>query len=279
MRATIQHIEQELRNVYPKTEIRAFTRLILEHVCGLNFTQQVLMKDTTLDDSVKTIIYQLVKRLKANEPIQYVLGETEFMDQKLKVNPAVLIPRPETGELVQWVTETELPAAPAVIDIGTGSGCIALAIKKMFPGASVSAVDISESALEVARENAGLNNLEVNFFPADVLQWENRSWGRYDAVVSNPPYVREQEKMKMAANVLDFEPGNALFVKDDDPLKFYRLISGFASRYLNNGGWLFFEFNENFGSEMKSLAQHFGFKSIEIRNDLFGKNRMLRCRK
>ncbi len=279
MRATIQHIEQELGNLFPKTEIRAFTRLMLEHVCGLNYTQQVLLKDKPLDDSVKATINEMVSRLKNHEPIQYILGETEFAGLRLKVTPPVLIPRPETEELVQWVTETGLAGNPYVIDIGTGSGCIALALKNIFPDALVRGVDVSDKALELARENAVLNALEVEFYKADILDWEAGSWRNFDVVISNPPYVRNSEREKMEANVLKYESEEALFVPDSDPLIFYRRIAEFAERYLNKSGLLFFEINEGLGHEMLELVQQFGFQEATIRKDLFGKKRMLRCRK
>ncbi len=279
MRATIQYIEQELRDLYPKTEIRAFTRLMLEHVCGLNYTQQVLLNDQLLEDSFKITIGEMVKRLKDHEPIQYIMGEIEFAGLKLMVAPPVLIPRPETEELVQWIAETELPNAPALLDVGTGSGCIALALKYRIPDASVSALDFMEQAIEVAHQNAELNKLEVEFFKTDIMNWETKAWRKLDAIISNPPYVRESEKENMSANVLNYESEKALFVPDNDPLIFYRRITEFANRWLKENGWLFFEINESLGNEMIELVKGFGFKSVEIKKDLFGKDRMLRCRK
>lgn len=265
--------------MYPKTEIRAFTRLMLEHVCGLNYTQQLLLRDQVLENSARDNIRSMVERLKDYEPIQYILGETEFLGMKLQVTSSVLIPRPETEELVHWISETKLPTAAAVLDAGTGSGCIALGIKKLIPGAEVHAFDNSEQALEVAKKNAVLNNLDVDFFKADVYNWESLSWRMYNVIVSNPPYVRESEKEKMETNVLKYEPEGALFVTDANPLIFYRRIAEFAARYLEKGGWLLFEINENFGIEMIDLVKQHGFRTAEIKKDLFGKNRMIRCRK
>jgi len=279
MEATIQHIEKELTGLYPKTEVRAFTRLLLEHVCGLSFTEQVLLRKQELHERHKKAVFDAVERLKNFEPVQYILGETEFFGLKLKVKPGVLIPRPETEELAHWITETALPEKPAVLDIGTGSGCIALALKKQFRQAQVSATDVSAEALEVARENAALNALDVHFFRSDMLQWEKLAWEKYDVVVSNPPYVRESEKAAMFVNVLKFEPKSALFVTDADPLLFYRKISLFAQTHLKKNGWLFFEINENLGEEMVQLLTKAGFCSIELKKDLFGKNRMIRCRR
>ena len=237
------------------------------------------MRDQHLDDTSKTAIRKIVKRLQNHEPVQYIFGETEFLGLKLKISPPVLIPRPETEELVQWVAETGLPRAPALLDAGTGSGCIALALKQKFPEAGVSAFDILEKALEVARINAALNKLDVEFFKADIMNWENYSWGKYDAVISNPPYVRESEKVNMSANVLNYESRKALFVPDEDPLMFYRRITEFANRYLNSNGWLFFEINESLGNKMIDMVKNFGFKDVEVKKDIFGKDRMLRCRK
>jgi release factor glutamine methyltransferase len=279
MEATIQHIEKELTGLYPKTEVKAFTRLILEHVCGLSFTEQVLLRKQKLNERHKKAVYAVVDRLKNYEPVQYILGETEFFGLKLKVTPAVLIPRPETEELAHWIAETALPEKPAVIDMGTGSGCLALAIKKQFPQAQVSATDVSAEALKVARENAALNDLDVHFFQSDMLQWGKYAWDEYDVVVSNPPYVRESEKTAMFANVLKYEPESALFVPDANPLLFYREIASFAQTYLKKTGWLFFEINENLGEEMIQMLEHSGFTSVELKKDVFGKNRMARCRR
>jgi release factor glutamine methyltransferase len=279
MKATIHYIEQELNGLYPKTEVRAFKNHIIEHVCGLDFTRQILMQDMEMDEARQKQIARIIERLKNFEPLQYILGETEFYGLRLKLTPGVLIPRPETEELVQWISETGLPSTPEIIDIGTGSGCIALALKKLFPAANIRAADVSEAALEVARENALINNLDVDFMHADILKWEDFKWQTNNLVVSNPPYVRESEKKLMQPNVLQYEPETALFVSDDDPLLFYRVISDFAYKHLHPGGWLFFEINEQLGGEMAMLIEKKGFNAIETRKDLFGKIRMLRCRK
>ncbi len=279
MKATIQYIQKELNGLYPETEVKAFTRLILEHVCGLDYTAQVLMRESELNANCKRLISEIVKRLKEHEPIQYILGETEFFGLKLKVNPTVLIPRPETEELLNWISETSLQPGSFVIDIGTGSGCIALGLKKLIPESRVLAVDYSEETLATARENATINNLDVNFFQADILKWEDFEWENFDLVVSNPPYVRESEKAAMLPNVLKFEPGKALFVSDADPLLFYHRIAEFAQNYLGKNGWLFFEINENLGKETMQLLEKSGFREIGVKNDLFGKERMIRCRK
>lgn len=279
MEATIQYIEKELAGLYPKTEIKAFVRLILEHVFGLSYTDQVLQRRKKADEPLKKSVVEVVERLKAFEPIQYILGETEFFGMKLKVNPAVLIPRPETEELISWVLEQRTEENPAVLDVGTGSGCIALALKKSFNGAEVWAVDFSQQALQIARENGRKNSLDVNFFQADILSWENYEWRNFSLIVSNPPYVRESEKGVMSDNVLKYEPETALFVPDSDPLLFYRRIAEFAQRHLEENGWLYFEINEAFGNETHRLLENAGFCSVETKHDLSGKARMIRCRK
>ena len=278
MQVTIQHIAKELEGIYPNAEIEGFTRIILEAVCGWGFTEQILKKHEKIDDYDFEKIKRIILRLKNFEPIQYILGETEFYGLKLKVKPSVLIPRPETEELVDWIVKSNLAENCSVLDIGTGSGCIALAVKSQMVKASVSAVDISEEALDIAVQNAMENKLNIDFFKADILNWEQFKWKKYDIIVSNPPYIRESEKSEMHVNVLNFEPENALFVNDEDPLVFYRSIAAFAKKNLTKNGLLFFEINENLSEEMVDLLHDSGFFGIEIRKDINGKNRMMRCR-
>lgn len=279
MKATIQYIRQELSSLYPENEIKSFVRLILEHTCGMDYTAMILKKDEVLDSPSVKLIAEIVQRLKKMEPVQYILGETGFLDLKLKVTPSVLIPRPETEELVLWIAESGLPRSFSLLDIGTGSGCIALVLKRQFPDAVISALDFSEEILETAKENAAMNNLQVIFFQADILRWEDYVWGNFDVIVSNPPYVRESEKAEMQPNVLNYEPGKALFVPDSDPLLFYRRIAGFAQRQLNENGLIFFEINENLADETVELLENSGFCEVELKKDLSGKQRMVRCRK
>jgi release factor glutamine methyltransferase len=278
MRTTIQYINSELGGIYPVSEIEGFTRIIFEAVCGLSFTEQVTKKLEQISLSDFEKIKAIISRLKNFEPIQYILGETEFYGLKLVVNQSVLIPRPETEELVQWIIKSKLPEHSRILDIGTGSGCIALALKIELKNAEVFGVDISENALEVARLNAIKNNLEVDYFQADILRWEESEWKTFDVIVSNPPYIRESEKQQMHSNVLNFEPENALFVPDGDSLVFYRAIATFAKKHLFESGLLFFEINENLGSEMYEMLIDSGFSEIEIRKDINGKNRMICCR-
>ena len=279
MEPTIQYIEKELSGFYPATEVRGFTRLIFGHVCGMGYTEQILRRKEELDTDSKQGIRKIVERLKSYEPLQYILGETEFFGLKLKIAPGVLIPRPETEELVQWIVDSAKNESPSILDIGTGSGCIALVLKNELKNAQVSAVDFSEMALKIASENARINQLVVEFIHADILKWQNLSWDVFDIIVSNPPYVRELEKRAMFPNVLKYEPCEALFVSNNDPLIFYRQIGKFAQIYLKEGGELYFEINENLGSETLKLMSDFNFRDVILKKDLHRKERMLRCRK
>lgn len=277
MHATIQYIQKELNGYYSETEIQGFIRLIMDHVCGWNYTEMVLRKNEKLNRSQIDEIKIIVGRLKKYEPVQYIVGETEFFGLKIKVNPAVLIPRPETEELVQWVLDAKMPETSEILDIGTGSGCIALALKSHMKKAKVSAIDISPEAIKVARENARLNKLDVTFIQADILNYKDITSEKYDAIVCNPPYIRESEKVDMQPNVLRFEPHNALFVPNNNPLLFYRKVMDFAHYNLKPNGMLFFEMNENLGNDMKQLAEDNGFVRVKIKRDIHKKQRMLCC--
>ncbi|PIF05876.1 MAG: protein-(glutamine-N5) methyltransferase, release factor-specific [Draconibacterium sp.] len=225
MQTTIQYIHAELSGIYPTEEIMGITKILLEHVTGWNYTQQVINAHKSLLDRDKEQINSIVKRLKEYEPVQYILGKTEFYGLKIRVSPAVLIPRPETEELVALVLQKNIMEKPKILDLGTGSGCIALALKSRLKNATVTGVDISGDALEIARENAKLNGLDVCFLKGNMLKWRELSRGKYDIIVSNPPYVTEKEKTAMEPNVLNYEPSDALFVPDDDPLVFYRAVA------------------------------------------------------
>ena len=279
MRSTIQYIEKELGSEYPRSEINGFIRIILESVCDLSYADQVLYKDKLLDEACRKSIEKIVSRLKKHEPIQYVMGETEFYGLRLKVNPAVLIPRPETEELVNLILAQNIKPDARIIDVGTGSGCIALALKSVLNEAEVYGLDISEKALGTAAENAKFNRLDVTFLLRDILDWKCQTWPTFDVIVSNPPYVRNSEKQMMEQNVLAFEPGNALFVNDDDPLVFYQAIAELAQKYLNKSGWLFFEVNEYLGNEMVQLLKFLKFRGIELIKDINRRDRMIVCRR
>lgn len=270
---TVRYIKTELAGFYTETETEGLIRQILEAVCGLSFTAQQLRKTETIGAAEFVEIKEIVARLKQMEPIQYILGDTFFYGLKFHVTPAVLIPRPETEELVDLIVKETVDNGSRILDIGTGSGCIALALKSRLKNAAISGIDISAEALEIARLNNLANQLDVEFFQTDILNWENRDWPFFDVIVSNPPYVTESEKKLMLKNVLDFEPAQALFVPDTDPLLFYRTISLFALAKLNPGGKIFFEINENFGAETEILLARLGFVSIRILTDIHGKSR------
>ena len=272
----VQFMHDELKSFYPATEIRQFVKIIFEHLLGFSTTDLLTKGDTLLDEDQGIFVDDCVRRLKDHEPVQYIVGETEFLDLKLKVTPATLIPRPETEELVMWVVEHLGRPGHQVLDIGTGTGCIILGLKSLRPDVTAGAWDVSEEALKTARENAVLNKLEVKFEQKDILLFEpgEQYIGKYDVIVSNPPYVRNSEKELMDRNVLDHEPHLALFVDDADPLLFYREITENALKMLKKGGLLFFEINEAFGKEVKELMEDAGFSDVEVRKDINGKDRM-----
>jgi release factor glutamine methyltransferase len=277
MQGTIQYIKTELTGLYTEPETEGLIRLIFEAVCGWSFTMQQIRKSEIIGPEELDKIKSIVARLKQFEPIQYILGETYFFGLQLKVTPTVLIPRPETEELVDLIIRGNSDGNLTILDIGTGSGCIAIALKSRLNKAEISGIDISEKALKIARKNGTLNRLNVQFFQADILNWQKYDWPFFDVIVSNPPYVTKSEKELMHKNVLDFEPSNALFVDDTDPLLFYRTIAQFALEKLNPNGKIYFEINENFGPETKSLLAGFGFTEVDIVTDIHGKNRFVKA--
>ena len=234
--------------------------------------------DFRLSESDLLFIRSYVKRLQENEPFQYILGETEFYGLTIKCDKRALIPRPETEELVDWISEnTDIEKA---VDICSGSGCIALALKTVYKNATILGVDISEEANDLARENAQLNKLDVTFETADALDINADFWNTLsdlDLIVSNPPYIPENEKVEMSANVLDYEPHLALFVENSSPIIFYERIAVLAQQKLKNGGSLYFELHHLYSAEVIAYLEKIGFQHIEIRKDLQGKNRMLKA--
>ncbi len=277
----IQFMQEELKSLYPVSEIRQFSRLIFSFLMDLSSTDLLLKGDITLSDSQKTYLDDCIERLKNHEPIQYILGQTEFLDLTLKVNPSTLIPRPETEELVVWIDSSIEPHCRTVLDIGTGSGCIALGVKSKKPNLHVEAWDISDQALQMSEINAKLNSLVIELDKKDILSFtpDSSYSQRYDIVVSNPPYVLNSEKELMEPNVLEHEPHLALFVEDNDPLIFYRKITEAANPMLKLGGFIFFEINETYSNEVAELLSKNGFTEIQIRKDLSGKDRMVRAEK
>lgn len=282
MQFTIQEINKQfknkLKNVYSNSEIQQILFLIYESV--LNFTKiQVLTNQEMLISEEKCdIITSIKERLFANEPIQYILEEADFFGLKFKVNTSVLIPRQETEELVQWIIDESNSNELRVLDMGTGSGCIAISLSKNMINAEVYAVDVSKKALSVANKNSTLNNVSVNFNKFNILSDNYNALPKnIDILVSNPPYVKKSEKALMNSNVLDYEPDIALFVDDDNPIIFYQRIAGIGKKILNNEGLLFFEINESLGDEVKSMLEKMQYSKVEIRKDIDGKNRMVRA--
>ena len=271
---------KELNGIYPKDEIDAFIFMAMEEIVGITRDKIRTGKDQLIKPQRAVKLQSLINNLKTQKPIQYILGTTEFYGCKLKVNEHVLIPRPETEELVHLIaadTKSSELKVPNLLDIGTGSGCIAIALKKKLPNANVTAIDVSEEALLVARANALLNKTEISFMKEDILQanWlTNQLSTRFDIIVSNPPYIRFSEKDTMKKNVLEHEPHIALFVNDKDPLLFYRHISDFALRHLNSKGKLYFEINEALGSDVKQMMEGKGFEKVEVKKDISGKDRI-----
>ena len=270
---------EQLCSIYGKDEASAMILILLEHYFKITRVKMAMEPDLRLSESEMLTFHFAVKDLLKNKPIQYIIGETEFCDLKFKVNENVLIPRPETSELVYKIVErqkTKDKRQLSILDIGTGSGCIAISLAKNIPGSKVHALDISEKALEVAKENAINNNVDVTFINDDILSLKNNIETKFDIIVSNPPYVRELEKAEMRDNVLNWEPHNALFVSDNDPLIFYRNILEFAQTHLNENGEIWFEINEYLGKEMTVLCKEYGFSDVKIFEDFRGKERGLK---
>ena len=273
---------EQLCSVYDKDEANAMTLILLEHYFNITRVKMALEPELRLSESEMLTFHFAVKDLLKNKPIQYIIGETEFCDLKFKVNENVLIPRPETSELVMNIVKrqkTKDKRQLSILDIGTGSGCIAISLAKKLSDSKVYAIDISEKALEVAKENAINNDAEVAFIHDDILNLKNNIETEFDIIVSNPPYVRELEKAEMRDNVLDWEPHNALFVSDNDPLIFYRNILEFAKTNLNQDGEIWFEINEFLGKEMTDLCKEHGFSDIEIFKDFREKDRVVKIHK
>ena len=271
----VEYIRTELIEKYTPGEIRVFTSLILKEVCNLSFPDIVACKFSDLSDNEKQKIFHILNRLKNNEPIQYILGVTEFYGLDFKLSPSVLIPRPETEELVEWILLETKNINPHVLDIGTGSGCIPIALAKHMHGGTIEAWDVSDDALDIAKVNALLNRVSVQFKNVDVLQYQNNN-KLYDVIVSNPPYIQESEKEQMDKNVLDFEPNIALFVPNEDALVFYRRIADIAKEQLNNEGMLYFEINQLKGLEVAQLLKDKGFVNVELKKDISNNYRMIR---
>lgn len=279
MTETIAYIKTSLKGVYPPSEISGIVRLIMERICHIPPYRFLSGKDILLPESEKERIREITEHIKQMEPIQYIIGIADFYSLEFEVNPAVLIPRPETEELVEHIIHDTGNRAVSILDVGTGSGCIAVTLAKQLNRAKVSAADISSEALSTARRNAGKNGVDVSFFGTDILREQAAADipGRFDIIVSNPPYIKEEEKKDMERNVLDYEPHLALFVPDEDPLLFYRAIARFGIKKLNAGGHLYFEINARCGAETAGMLCDEGYKEITLIKDLSGKDRILKA--
>ncbi|OXA70240.1 protein-(glutamine-N5) methyltransferase, release factor-specific [Flavobacterium aquidurense] len=269
---------KELSPFYDAYEAESFFYLILEDKHKLRQIDLALNHELTFSDSDFTVWNSLLKELKKEIPIQYLLGKTHFYGLEFEVNENVLIPRPETEELVEWIINENLKADRTkkikILDIGTGSGCIAISLAKNIPNAEVYAIDVSKKAIETAKRNALYNKVEVNFILQNILETEVLKCN-FDIIVSNPPYVRNLEKEEIKKNVLDYEPHLALFVEDNDALIFYRKIAELAKKNLLENGQLYFEINQYLGKETKDLLENMDFKNIELRKDIYDNDRMI----
>jgi len=270
-----------LSDLYPSQEVLSFFTILVEKHLDLSRLEVALKPNHSVSLTVSKKIKNAIQRLRKFEPIQYIVNGVEFYNLKFYVNRNVFIPRPETEELVFWIVDRHKnrdSKSRRILDIGTGSGCIAISLAFNLPDYKVSAFDISSEALDVARKNAIINNVNVDFFKEDVLNCKKLP-KKYDIIVSNPPYIIENEKDKMQSNVLKYEPDIALFVNNDDPLLFYRKIAQLGQKHLISEGSIYFEINEYLGSELLILLKTEGYKEITLQKDIFGKYRMVKCRK
>ena len=266
---------QQLAGLYDPREAAGITHLVLEHLTGMNKTDRMIHKHQELSVEQEDRLLSMVTALLNNRPIQYVLGEAWFGGMKFIVNEYTLIPRPETEELIEWIKATANTEPQKVLDIGTGSGCIPITLKKEFPLWHITAIDVSDDTLQVAKQNATLNDVAIEFMDMNFLNeslWSNLP--NYNIIISNPPYIKKSEKDTMSANVVDHEPHVALFVPDEDALIFYRKIASFGLSHLKKNGQLFFEINQLLGKEVCALLEEMGYDPI-LRKDLHGNDRMI----
>ena len=300
------YFTEQLSTIYPQTEIDTFFYYLIEEYLGLQRIDLIMQPDFEITYEKETLFNVALERLKKQEPIQYILGNTEFYGYPFIVNEHTLIPRPETEELVEWIIteaanlQSEKITELSILDIGTGTGCIPISIAKNVPKSNVFAIDVSKEALRIAKQNSELNKVAINFFEIDILKTDNldslsvraqsitkdnkpfdSTQGeistKFDVIVSNPPYVRELEKVEIKNNVLENEPHLALFVDDDNPLIFYKKIADLAKLHLTENGVLFFEINQYLGKETVSMLEEKGFKNIELRKDFSGNDRMIKA--
>jgi release factor glutamine methyltransferase len=279
-----EFIKIELRGQYPELEINSLTDIIISHLLGIPKHEIHIEKEKPISEMHELRAIEIVKELKTGKPVQYILGFTEFFGLFMHVSPFVLIPRPETEELVKWIIDDHACKSPVILDIGTGSGCIAIALKKNLLSSTVYACDISASALKIAQKNASVNSVDIVFFQQDISNTDIVKFAKepggdltlkqlapevnpeYDIIVSNPPYIPLREKPLININISGFEPGNSLFVPDDDPLMFYRYIAYFGLNHLKKNGQIYFE-----------IKEESGYRNVTLQRDLNGKDRMMKC--
>lgn len=271
LKEALEQLKSGLAGVAEPQEVQAMIRVICEDVFHYDQVDVALRQESELPDFAPQRIADIIARLRRNEPLQYIVGHALFHGHQFKVTPAVLIPRPETEQLVDLIIDENPASDLRVLDMGTGSGCIAVSLARALRFPQVDALDVSRDALEVARENAAALKTKVRFFESDMLSPQPP--GRYDIIVSNPPYICWSEREAMESNVKDYEPGQALFVPDNDPLLFYKAIVPYAAQSLERGGRLYLEINQRFGNEMKRLLEDNGFDEVRIIEDSFGKTR------
>ena len=277
MHPVVNEIRDALKGVYPDSEALSLAKMLLVEVFGFSTLELYGGKDKEISGKRRDVLDEMIGRLQKNEPIQYIIGTEDFCGLVFEVNPQVLIPRPETQELVNWIVEDcRQRKSCRILDIGTGSGCISISLAKLVLGAEVESWDISEGALQVASRNGERNGVEVLFRRKDVLTARPEGV-RYDIIVSNPPYITEREKADMDANVLEWEPSAALFVPDEEPLLFYRKIAELGCEMLVEGGSLYFEINRAYGKETMQMLEALGYRNLELKKDSWGNDRMIKA--
>ena len=276
----IDKLQTSLSGTYEGHELTAIIRTICCDMLGIDTATYYLKEAVTLTTEQGTLLQGIIDRLRQGEPLQYIEGKAPFCGMEFAVNSSVLIPRPETAELVDWIVCEHTTQHPRILDLGTGSGCIAIALSKQLPQATIEACDISAEALTIAKENARMNEAPVSFFTHDMLDLGTPLPHSYDILVSNPPYIRQSEAADMSIQVTEWEPHTALFVPDDDALRFYRAIAELGqTEALRPGGHIYVEINQALGKETVALFKSYEYKDVKLRKDIYGNNRMIKCKK
>lgn len=280
MKRLIDKLQLSLSENYEGHELAAIIRTICCDMLSIGATAYYLKEEVTLTAEQEALLSNIISRLQQGEPLQYIEGKAPFCGMEFTVNTSVLIPRPETAELVDWIACEHATQQPRILDLGTGSGCIAIALSKQLPQATIEACDISAEALTVAKGNARANEAPVSFFAHDMLDLDTPLPHTYDILVSNPPYIRQREAAEMEAHVTEWEPHTALFVPDDDALCFYRAIAEIGqTEALRPGGYIYVEINQALGKETVALFKSYGYHNVELRKDIYGNDRMIKCKK